>query len=528
MIQIFKKNWGIITLLAIVLFLIAINIHPNMMIIGLDNASPYFDPSIVLERIKGTSSIIYGGIVFQLPFISALYNLNLSPEIISNTYVFSNFLMGILGMFFVLKSISKKQLTPLIGSLVLISSMLTFWIFTQPNFLFISAYGSVPFLIYFLGKETKRYYDWIFLIIFSISFLTVSLNIVALGMYIIQVIASTKIIYTKTSWKFLAVWLLSIVLFWLGTLQVIQIMNGDTTFILFNIFKYIEELLSNPFMPTVTKDIIASEKTNSLLHTLSFSLGWTELHDVDNIPVFEQYGLYRENISYILMGIVPSLFALMAIFIKKEKRIIFLTILFIFFILISSKYGITIIESVPYLSSALRWASSKLWPIYIVPLVILSSYTVEKVLEGKNMLLKYSIPFVLLITMAIYSYPVLNGNLLSSKTLVNIPNEYLEIPQDSAILILPEPQKLYMREYDWGYYGSDFISYLNSSKVVDAANLYETSYIYQDVLESRVVPDDIEYVVYDRSVQTEEQYSDVLDGFVLINSNKYFDIYGRE
>jgi hypothetical protein len=528
MTQFLKKYWDFILLLTITTIIVVLNIRPDYLIIGLDNASPYFNPSIILERIKDTSVMIYGGILFQIPLLSILHNLNIAPKIISNVYVFGNFLLGIFGSFFILKSLTKNKLSAIIGTLVLLSSMFTFWIFSQPNFLFLATYGSIPFLIYFLGKDKHKYYDWIFLIIFSISFLTVSLNLVAFGLYLVQIIILVKILYPKSSWKKLVLWSLTLIIFWLTTLQIVKIINGDTTFILTNIFTYIKDLLNNPFMTTITKDILASEKTNTLLHTLSFSLGWTELHDMHNIPVFAQYGLYRENLLYILMGLIPSLIALATVFLKKDKRNILLTFLFLFFVFISSRYGIWMIENVPYLSSALRWVSSKLWPIYIIPLIVLVSILMDIILNKKENLLKYFVPIVLVVVMGIYSYPVLSGNLLSPKTLVNIPNEYFQLPQGSTILILPEPQKLYMREYNWGYYGSDFISYINNSKIVDASNLYETSYIYQEILRSRVVPKNVEYLVYDKSVRTENQYNDILDGFVLINSNEYFDLYGKE
>jgi len=528
MVQFFKKYWNFIIFLIITTTVVLVNIRPNSLIIGLDNASPYFNPSIIVTRIKDTSAIIYGGILFQLPFLSILYNLNITPEVISNVYVFGNFVLGILGSFFLLRNLTKDKLSPIIGSLVLLSNMVTFWIFSQPNFLFMAAYGSIPFLIYFLGIEKEKYYDWFLLTIFSISFLTVSLNLVAFGLYLLQIIVLVRVIYPKSSWKKLISWLFSLIIFWLITLQIVKIINGDTTFILTNIFTYTKDLLNNPFMGTITKDILASEKTNSLLHTPSFSLGWTELHDIHNIPVFTKYGLYRENLLYIFMGIVPSLIALSTIFFKKEKKNIYLTFLLLFFILISSRYGILIIENIPYISSALRWVSSKLWPIYIIPLILLASTLIDEMLYGKKSKLKYLLPLVLLIIMGIYSYPILNGNLLSPKTLVNIPKEYFELPQNSQILILPEPQKLYMREYNWGYYGSDFISYINNSKIVDASNLYETSHIYQKIIESSVVPDDIKYILFDKSVEQENNYNRILDSFTVVNSNKYFDLYERK
>jgi hypothetical protein len=151
----------------------------------------------------------------------------------------------------------------------------------------------------------------------------------------------------------------------------------------------------------------------------------------------------------------------------------------------------------------------------------------KNLFKNKKLLVKYGISIFFISLLIFFAYPILNGNLLSSKTLVNIPEVYFELPEDSNILVLPEPQALYMREYDWGYYGSDFLSYINSSTFVDGSNLYETGPMYHTILESKDVPKSIDFILYDNSVQSSQEYQGLLDGFRVINSNSYYTLYGR-
>lgn len=522
------RNWGLLAIILITVLLIGINIHPNYTVIGLDNASPYFSTQIIFNRIRDTSSIIYGGIAFQLPFLFIAESLKISPALISNYYIFSNFFLGITGTYLLLKKIRNENGVALLGTLVLLASLFTFWIFSHPNFLFLAAYGSIPFLILLLAQSKKKPWHYLLLAFFTLIFLTTSLNIVAFFLYSIQILILVKILFPKTRWKTLGIWLILTVLFWFLTLQTIKLINGDTTFLVANIVNYVQSLVNNPYIPVITEDIIASEKTNTIFHTLSFSMGWTELHDIRNIPVFGHYHLYRQNILFLMMGIIPAILALATIFIDKTKKTYSLTILFILFILLSSRYGILLIERIPYIADALRWASSKFWPLYLFPLLILFTKTSKEIIKRTRASTQAFFFTLLVIILTIYSIPVLGGNLLSEKTLVNIPREYFTIPKNSSILILPQPQKLYMREYNWGYYGSDFISYINNSKIVDAANLYESASDYRKILESKSIPTEIHYLVYDNSVDTTREYNEILEKFNLIESNRYFDLYERK
>lgn len=522
----FKKYWDIIILISIFTILVIINIRPHSIIMGLDNASPYFNPNIILHRIKGTSTIIYGGILFQFPLL-ILSTLGVSASLLSNIYLFSNLIFGIVGVYSISSSLSKKKLPRIIAVLIFISSLLTTWIFAHPNFLFISAYGTIPILIYLLGKERKVILDYLLLAVFSILFLTTSLNLVAFFLYLIQIVILAKVLYPNSKIKELILWLISIIAFWVITLQTVKLINEDTSILFVNVFQYFKDLLNNQTVKSVSEGIIESEKTNSLIQTLSFSLGWTELHDASRKPVFQFYSLYRENLLYLCLGMIPTLTALYSVFKVKSKKVISLTALLIIFIFISSKYGMFVIERIPLISHGLRWSSSKTWPLFIIPIVSLNTILLKDIFNKGKREIKFVILLLLIIISLIYSFPILNGNLLSPKILVNIPKDYFELPGNSDILVLPEPQSLYMREYNWGYYGSDFLSYINSSRFIDQANLYETGVEYNDILELKKVPKYIDYIMYDNSIESNKDYSDFLEDFKIVKSNEYYKLYGR-
>jgi len=283
----------------------------------------------------------------------------------------------------------------------------------------------------------------------------------------------------------------------------------------------------NTTVTETSTGIIESEKTNSIIHTLAFSLGWTELHNSKNVPIFEFYQMYRENIIYLLLGAIPTLIALFTVLKKKSKRVFYLIAVLILSIFLSSRYGIMVIERIPYFSDAFRWISSKIWPLFIIPIISLCTIFLDDIPKIKNNVFKHSTFILLFLVLTIFSFPILSGNLLSSQTLVQIPEEYFELPEESKILILPEPQALYMREYDWDYYGSDFFSYINSSIFVDRANLYETGREYNEILETREIPTDIEYILYDNTVKSENEYVQFLSDFKIFKSNTHYTLYER-
>ena len=148
-----KKNFDILLILLICIVIILTNFNFSKLVIGLDNASPYFNIFDVLGRIKGTSSVIYGGILFQAPFIYPLRLIGLTPEIVSNLYLSYNLILGSIGITLLSRRVTRSKIASIFASIILITSLFTFWIFSNPNFLFLASYGSIPLLIYLLSKE---------------------------------------------------------------------------------------------------------------------------------------------------------------------------------------------------------------------------------------------------------------------------------------------------------------------------------------------------------------------------------------
>lgn len=533
MIPFLRKNYELLIVLGICLLIIILNFDFSKLVIGLDNASPYFNISDVLGRIRGTSSVIYGGILFQTPFLYLLKLLQFSPEVISNLYLSFNFILGSIGIALLIKRITKNSIASLLSSIILITNLFTIWIFSNPNFLFIASYGTVPLLIYFLSKGKLILRDYILISVLSILFLTTTLNIVAFLLFTSQIVLISFVLSKKNSHiKRLFIWTTGIVIFWLISIQCTMLINGDSSLFIIQIFNYIGDLIKHPYMGIISSGIIASEKTNTLLNVANFSTGWMELHDSGNSPVFEYYGIYKENIFYTLLGIAPFALSLLAFGIDKSKKVIGLTGFLLLFLFLSSRFGISVIENIPFVREALRWPTSKLWPIYVLPLTVLSGISISYLTKLRKIVPCIILP-TLLVILLLYSFPVLSGNLISSKTKVSIPQEYFDIPGDSKILILPNPQRLYMREYEWGYYGSDFISYINNSEIVDGANLYEYASTYDDIFKNGIVPKDIQYIIYDTSAETNLDDSTIqesralIEGLKKLSYNEYFEIYER-
>lgn len=553
-----KKHWQIITILLITFAIILIHFSSDRAIMGLDNASPYFNPSAVFHNIKGIGTFIYGGLTFTLPIFAFLKAISIPPEIQSQLYVFSMFALGAVGTAalssFVISKITPKNKSPtsqIIPFLVSTFSLVTVWILAHPNFLFLAAYGSIPWVVYSILKiqdQPKNKISYIVLAAATLFFLTTSLNLVACGSYLIQiVILAAALTYITTKTKFLKalktpiIWAAATTAFLFLTLQLISLANGDKSFIGTNFVNYINSLTSNSTITEVSADLQESEYQATLLDNIRFANGWMELHDIDNNPVFNFYDLYKENSLYILLGTLPFILAIISVAKpdKKNSKTYVLFIILSISILLSSGIFVRLISNISYLGDAFRWPSSKLWPTYLIPIAITASLGFYSLTNKLDKQPKHVLTAALVILMVIYGAPLFSKHLFSSHVKVEIPSEYLRLEDrldpDSKVLYLPQPQKLYFRQYDWGYYGSDFLSYLVNAEIIDRANLYEHGKDYDDYIEilNDCKAEDLDYVIYDKTVASSQDYEpeklpDCLDSnFKLILSNRTLNIYER-
>jgi hypothetical protein len=73
-----------------------------------------------------------------------------------------------------------------------------------------------------------------------------------------------------------------------------------------------------------------------------------------------------------------------------------------------------------------------------------------------------------------YASYLFTNDLFSDEFLVEVPQEYYDLSKyleennlDGRIYYAPPSNDNYFREYDWGFYGSQFISYIVSNPIMD-------------------------------------------------------------
>jgi hypothetical protein len=555
-----KNNWHTLLITAFALLIVLINSDPSSVIMGIDNASPYFYPNFSLSRIKGASTFINPGLVFAAPIFSILRNISISPEILSNLYILGMFPIGIISTAKLTEKIghhinkTNPKIITVLAALIYGCSLLTLWIFGHPNFMFIAAYGAIPAVLYSLATFDNSLKSWILIILSSWLFLFTSQNVIAFTLFILQILILASLsrsqIQEKTPKKAFiktVIWATAIILIWLSTLQIIAFTNNDQTFVIGNLVKYTQQLQENNLMPQVKNDLIAAERESSLLNSARFALGWMELHTTKGKPVFEYYDTYKNNFLFILIGIIPTLAGILFTVkhkpeSKKELHFVYIMgFLMIIGVFLNSRYFLDLIKSIPKVSDALRWSSSKFWPIYYIPLTILGSLGLSHLINSlKNALLQNTTLIAIILIFFLYAFPVLTGNLISSQVKVDLPKEYLKIKNtthpDDSILNIPAPQGLYFREYKWGYFGSDFLSFVTKADIIDAANVFENPNEYEkfiDQLESCQITGEIDKIIYDKSLveieDTNFNYDRIEEclnkDFDKIEENDYFVIY---
>lgn len=541
------KVFVILGLLLTVFFIAVINSNPGTIISGFDNASPYFSIDL-FRKFEGSSLFIYGGLAPVLLFVSGLKVLGISASLISHLWLFGNIALGLVGLYLLIDRFlgnvsglrdSRRILFATLGGVTFfLTSLFTMWIISQPNVLFLASYGSIPWLIYLLSHDhrNRSLLFYVGLICFTLLFYVTSLNIVAFFTYLFQIVLIASLLKSiiedkpiSQSLKYSVIWAIVCIIGWFLVLQLFLVLNGETTIVFANLYSYIVDLSQNPYLSQITQDIILSEKGNSFIDVFRYAVGWMELHDMNGRTIFSFYHLYTQNVIIMTLGLIPfalvlwSLSVLRVIWTRRTRKIYrrrslqFLYLLLLVTAFAMTGVSVSIISQVPVVSTMFRWVSTKLWPSLMIPLVSTASYGLVMFPLGvssnnsrRAAWVQIAVVSAVMLAFIIYAFPLFTGRIFSSHVPVNIPPEYFEIQdyvsmdRDPQILVLPSPQKLYFRQYEWGYYGSDFLTYLVEGDIIDGTNIYEKSKEYEDILSlmircSPMWKSCVDYVLYDES-----------------------------
>lgn len=508
-----KKNYLLLLLIIIAFLWLFISFESGTIPFGLDNASNYFFPLDIFTRITEGEAFIYSGLIYTAPFFHLFRLVGITPELLSWGYFFFCLISGVTGIYMLTAINSRRHhegIAGFVSGLYLLSTLFSVWIFNQPNFLFLAAYASIPWIIFYiqyisLGERmgVLRYSHLFFI---SLIFMTTTLNVVAFSLYCMQIglialcLGHSSGIKFRNSLKTLTLWLVIITAAFLIPMQTLLWMNSKTL-IHHEFMDYLTDMRSNRIVSEVTEDLRESEiKHNDIINVVRFAAGWTELHDTSGDRIFTNTQIY-ERTSFKILGMIPFLFAILLLPNKIMREKLLLFALLCIGIIINTRYFLTLTENNYILANALRWPTSKLWPLVILPIGLLFGSSVAIAHEGlekrklfANILLILT-PFILII----YAYPIIMKGPVSPQVKVSLPPEYYSLKSlghDHTILVLPQPQKIYFREFDWGYYGDDFISYITNAKVIDDSNLYFKPGEYENQLKKLVSCKlDVDYVL---------------------------------
>lgn len=472
------KHIDYFLILTISIVIALINSKFGKIYMGLDNASPYFGVDIVWFRITQSANILdYGALFFTLP-ISVLSIFGIPPGVLSHLTIWGTFMLGTVGWYFMfsrfwnVESLVGKSIKAFLFILLILGNLITMWIYQFPIYLFIFAYAGVPWLITFLEDGFIKKI-WLLQTIGVICFLVTTFNPIAFCIYLVS---SALIAMSRTKFasigvilnRAFALFILVLVIF-----QFLILAGGRTTTVISEIGNYFTDQVNNPNQAIVTKDLLSSEiENNSILNVLRFATGWLEISYADDTPVFNFVNLHGKSLLFALIGLIPPGVFFYILITRKEffGKNIFETIFYLLTVVVCSTYFIQLLSNLPYISSGLRWISSKMWPLLFyfgISLAIKAFIEIKTTLSEIN---TKRVVYLLAVLLTIYAFPWYTGTLQSKSAAVTLPEEYYELKalgENTTLYVFPKPQKVTFRKYEWGYYGTGFYNYITKARVLD-------------------------------------------------------------
>jgi len=518
------------------LVVVVLGFHYGKSVIGIDNFSPYFSNSATFKRIFDSGNFFYyGGLIFNWVSI-LLVVVNVPSWLISNINLFLCLLLGIVGIQLLIKKVygdkstlGGNSLKPneyvvvyVLPVLFFLCNLATMWIFNQPNLIFYAGFAGIPALLNFLLRvnEKKGLLFWAYYVFGILYFFVTSLNLVAFGLFFVQVLIIGLILskwFIAVNLKCFVKRILVVFFVWVILVQILILFSSSKSFIGAEIVNHFSEIRQNEISVDITEDLRASElQNNTVVGVSRFATGWMELSDNNGNLLFGFYELYMSNLLFILLGLTPVIIVLVALpMIKEENRgYMYLSLVLGTVLVLMSKYFLWLIGAVPLVRDALRWPSSKLWPSLIIIVSLLLPVSINSIILQYTAKTQKMILVILGLMFLVYGFPWFVGRAISETVIVEVPAEYQEwsrFDRGEKVLSLPGPQSVYFRQYSWGYFGSDFIGYISDADIVDNSSLqsYDQDYTsYETAFEKCdwdvLVENGFDYVVYDGSLSDED------------------------
>lgn len=481
-----------------------LNYTPGTFLTGWDTLHPEFNFAQqfsnmffgVFRTDQGLGAVAAHSHMADLPRVTFLFleSFLFPLSFLRYSYIFLCFILGPLGIYFLIKKILQNINNPqstvnalpfasFIGALIYIFNLVVVQQFFVPFEMFTTQYAALPYLflsaIFFLEKQSAKR----LLIFCLITLLAAPMAYAAVLWYayfacfILFLTAFFFLSRTRKSLK-AAVLLIGATLFinsfWLlPNFYFLKTTASEVSLAQTNKIFSDEAFLHNKqygnikdtaifknflFNWTIQKDVVNSE---------DLMLSWKKHLNIPGVPV----------IGYSVFFL--SLFGVIIAFIKRNKYAVALSPLFLFSLIMIINMNPPfdfIFEPMrshfALFKEGLRFPFSKFSLLLLFVVSIFSSVTLFFLLEQLKKLLapKYKTAGVYIFSAIIaamllfYGLPMFQGQLINSKMRIKIPSEYFQLfsymqklPQDARVAPLPVHSLWGWEYYNWGYQGAGFL-----------------------------------------------------------------------
>ncbi len=567
LIKFVKKRYGQILLAVILLTIIGLSIKWGYYLLSNDNYSPELNPRLSISRyLESPAWRSYRTVGFasdseQADIFRSIFFFLLKPIlpgwILGQLFYFVCLFVGswftaLLVSSFVKESKVKKytQLAFLFSGFIYISTLWTMWLYYQDMSPYISNFGFLPLLLWSIYRyvrtpNTKRA---LILVISSIFFTSTSVIstlflvdlvlITVFTFFVVLIVRKERGASIRRALRAIMLLLLT-QLFWILPF----------IYYTFTTSQDIVDSYTNRTITTSTIDL-ETEMQNALNSARLYNRNLFEVEDEQYIfPLAEEFQTYD---FYKVAGVLPAFFSVLALIfgvIRSNKKLLFWGV-----IAIGSWFLIKVInppfenifiwmqENIPLFKQVFRWPFSKLGQIYLISISLLSAFGIVYLVSFLSSFIrrrKIRRIFVILLSIFLFILPLayseylFRGYIFPQRALVEIPNDYYELKDylvnnklDGRIYYAPPANNNYFREYDWGFWGSQFISYIIPNPMMDMSSAIGSVHGEKALLELNNVVRvgdantfnllmhryDIEYVLLDESLEYEGYSFDIEGG----------------
>ena len=469
-----------------------LNYSPNTFLTGWDTLHPEFNFSLNFQRLislwhpeQGLGDIPGHAQISELPRVFILYLLHfiLPLNFLRYSYIFICFIIGPLGVYFLINFLFKKKLIAFLVALLYIFNLSTVQQFYVPFEMFPTQWAFLPFIILFslkfLFEKSKKN-----LILFSLFTLLATPQAYAPQLWFAFFFVYTSFLIIHSFFN-------------------LQDFKKSLTLILFTLLLNAFWLIPNLFYIFTSSNINKDYRGNRLYSQeyllknrvngnladsaliKGFYLDWSVFdsnkNSFDQLMPQWKYHFSRPVvliIGYLIFTI--SILGLVISFLKKDRLFISLSPFFIIpFVLLSNRVPVfsqffDLLIKNSTLKESFRFIFSKLSILLLFGLIIFFSYSLSLIFQKiKSAKFQNIISALIIICLITYTFPIFQGQLISQAVRIKIPDNYFQFWQfmntqgNGRILTLPLNQSSGWQYYNWGYQGSGFLWFNLKQSLLD-------------------------------------------------------------